>query len=81
MVLCKIFNFDKKQEFFFLLYSRDYPIFFDWEHVKYFKMDLCPSIYLFLKQFDIIYPHINSIQFNMGKNLIYNKVIQLKKNK
>ncbi|CAF4049853.1 unnamed protein product [Rotaria sordida] len=43
----------------------DYPIFFDWKCVKYMMVNLCPSIIGCLKQFDILYPHIKSIQFNI----------------
>ncbi|CAF3338389.1 unnamed protein product, partial [Rotaria sp. Silwood2] len=46
----------------------DYPIIFDWECVKYMMINLCPSIIECLKQFDILYPHIKSIQFNMGRH-------------
>ncbi|CAF4135573.1 unnamed protein product, partial [Rotaria sordida] len=51
----------------------DYPTIFDWQFVKYISVGLCSSIYLFLKQFDDIFPHINSIQFNMGR---YNDLSQ-----
>ncbi|CAF4422949.1 unnamed protein product, partial [Rotaria sp. Silwood2] len=44
----------------------NYSNIFDWQHVKSLKVDLCLSIDLFLKQFDILFPHITSIQFNMG---------------
>jgi hypothetical protein len=67
MVLCKLFSLEKKHENFLLLFFRDYPIIFDWECVKYMMVNLCPSIIECLKQFDILYPHIKSIQFNMGK--------------
>ncbi|CAF4155082.1 unnamed protein product, partial [Rotaria sp. Silwood2] len=43
----------------------DYPTIFDWQYVKYIQIDLCPSIYLFLKQFDILFPHIDCIKFDM----------------
>ncbi|CAF3981822.1 unnamed protein product, partial [Rotaria sordida] len=43
-----------------------YSNIFDWQHMKSLKVNLCPSIDLFLKQFDILFPHITSIQFNMG---------------
>ncbi|CAF1220164.1 unnamed protein product [Rotaria sp. Silwood1] len=46
----------------------DYRMIFDWEDVKYMKIDLCPSIYSFLSQFDKIYPRIRSIQFNIGEH-------------
>jgi hypothetical protein len=49
-----------------MLFYRDYPTIVDWNHVKYIKMNLCPSIYVFLKQFDIIFPHLTCIKFNMG---------------
>ncbi|CAF5001661.1 unnamed protein product, partial [Rotaria sp. Silwood1] len=43
----------------------DYPMIFDWDYIKYIKLDLNPSIYLILNQFDKIYPHIRCIQFNI----------------
>ncbi len=43
---------------------------FDWEDAKYMKIDLSPSIYSFLNEFDKIYRRIRSIQFNMGKYFI-----------
>jgi hypothetical protein len=53
-----------------VLFLRDYPMIFDLEDVKYMKIDLCPSIYSFLNEFDKVYPRIKSIQFNMGKYFI-----------
>jgi hypothetical protein len=66
MVLCKRFIFDKEYQI-SLLFRRHYPTIFDWQLVKCISVDLYPSIHLFLKQFDEIFPHINSIHFNMGK--------------
>ncbi|CAF4413628.1 unnamed protein product [Rotaria sp. Silwood2] len=45
---------------------KDYSSIFDWKNIKYLKVDLYPSIYVFLKQFNIIFSHINCIQFDMG---------------
>ncbi|CAF5015825.1 unnamed protein product, partial [Rotaria socialis] len=45
----------------------DYLNIFDLQHVRYINVDLRPSIYLFLKQFDVLFPHIDCIKFKMGK--------------
>ncbi|CAF1688577.1 unnamed protein product, partial [Rotaria sp. Silwood1] len=45
---------------------KNYSHIFDWQHMKCLEVDLCPSIDLFLEQFNILFPHITSIQFNMG---------------
>ncbi|CAF4130132.1 unnamed protein product [Rotaria sordida] len=45
---------------------KNYSHIFDWYHMKSLEVDLCPSIDLVLEQFDILFPHITSIQFNMG---------------
>jgi hypothetical protein len=71
MVLCKKFVLRESIErVIFSIIFRDYRSIFDWQHVKYLKVNLCPSIHLFLEQFDIIFPHITCIQFNMGKYLV-----------
>ncbi|CAM4979200.1 unnamed protein product [Rotaria socialis] len=44
----------------------DYPNIFDLQHARYINVDLRPSIYLFLKQFDVLFPHIDCIKFKMG---------------
>ncbi|CAF1316118.1 unnamed protein product [Rotaria sordida] len=56
----------------------DYPMIFNWENVRCMKIDLCPAIYSFLTEFDKIYPHIRSIQFNMGRlsHLAYSTFLQ-----
>ncbi|CAF4061089.1 unnamed protein product, partial [Rotaria sordida] len=56
---------------------KNYSHIFDWYHMKSLEVDLCPSIDLVLEQFDILFPHITSIQFNMEynyKSIDYNTV-------
>ncbi|CAF3843737.1 unnamed protein product, partial [Rotaria sp. Silwood1] len=56
---------------------KNYSHIFDWQHMKCLEVDLCPSIDLFLEQFNILFPHITSIQFNMEynyKSIDYNTV-------
>ncbi|CAF3874562.1 unnamed protein product, partial [Rotaria sordida] len=47
----------------------DYPMIFDWDCIKYIKLNLDPSIYIILNQFDKIYPHIRCIQFNIARRI------------
>lgn len=67
---CKTFNFAIIKNLFYSCFLRDYPMIFDCENVKCTNIDLCPEIYSFLTEFNNIYPHIRSIQFNMGKYFI-----------
>ena len=48
-------------------FYRNHRSVFDWKRIKYIKIDLRPEIYLFLKEFDVLFPHINCIIFDIGK--------------
>ena len=62
-----MFYFWEKENIWIYVFFRDYPNILDLQHVRYINVDLRPSIYLFLKQFDVLFPHINCIKFEMGK--------------
>ncbi|CAF4806468.1 unnamed protein product, partial [Rotaria sp. Silwood2] len=49
----------------------NYRNIFDWKYVKYLNVNLNSSIDLFLGKFNIIFPHITCIKYDMGKDFLY----------